>query len=447
MGNSYRRVGKSGKPRYTAIYLDARGRRRSVGTYRTKKLADRAWQDAEAAIAEGRFGDPRRGRMLFRNYVEKTWFPNHQLEITTRERYSYMIAKHLMPEFGATRMSDVLPEHVRTWITDMKSAGASASTIADSKTILSAIFTTALNDQIVYLHPCRGVKSPPVPRKPRTIVTPEQFDEIYAALPSADAQLLLETDIETGLRWGELTELRPADLDAPTRMLTVSRAVVQVTPSADSEGERFVVKEYPKDKEYRRLKLSPQIAAKLTAHISANDLRRTDLIFSLDRMVPPRERIPTPIPEREDVGRTEPNSAGRRYRHGTLTGYSLGRCKCEHCSRAYADYRAARRAAGKDHPRSPRTVESDGHVPRGWFRYHVWKPALDHASLNFTVRVHDLRHAHASWLLAGGTDIQVVKERLGHSSLRTTERYLHTLPDADESALDWASPLTVETSL
>lgn len=85
--------------------------------------------------------------------------------------------------------------------------------------------------------------------------------------------------------------------------------------------------------------------------------------------------------------------------------------------------------------RSPRTVESDGHVPRSWFRYHVWKPAVGRAKLNFRVRVHDLRHAHASWLLAGGTDIQVVKERLGHGSLRATERYLHTLPDADESAL------------
>ena len=50
--------------------------------------------------------------------------------------------------------------------------------------------------------------------------------------------------------------------------------------------------------------------------------------------------------------------------------------------------------------------------------------------------LHDLRHAHASWLLAGGADLQVVKQRLGHGSLRTTERYLHTLPDADETALD-----------
>ena len=49
---------------------------------------------------------------------------------------------------------------------------------------------------------------------------------------------------------------------------------------------------------------------------------------------------------------------------------------------------------------------------------------------------HDLRHAHASWLLAGGADLQVVKERLGHASIATTEKYLHSLPDADETAPD-----------
>ncbi|MDX6296081.1 MAG: hypothetical protein QOH50_5411 [Kribbellaceae bacterium] len=49
---------------------------------------------------------------------------------------------------------------------------------------------------------------------------------------------------------------------------------------------------------------------------------------------------------------------------------------------------------------------------------------------------HDLRHAHASWLLAGGADLQVVKERLGHLKISTTERYLHSLPNADETALD-----------
>ena len=53
---------------------------------------------------------------------------------------------------------------------------------------------------------------------------------------------------------------------------------------------------------------------------------------------------------------TEPDEKGRRYRHGTLTAYNAGKCRCEHCRGAYASYRARRRAQGKDeagihHPR------------------------------------------------------------------------------------------------
>ena len=101
-------------------------------------------------------------------------------------------------------MADIFPEHIREWIAWMQREGRSAWTIQYCKSsILNSIFTTALNDQVTYIHPCRGVKIPTVPATPRTIVTPEQFDAIYAALPGADAQLLVETAIETGLRWGE----------------------------------------------------------------------------------------------------------------------------------------------------------------------------------------------------------------------------------------------------
>jgi site-specific recombinase XerD len=69
------------------------------------------------------------------------------------------------------------------------------------------------------------------------------------------------------------------------------------------------------------------------------------------------------------------------------------------------------------------------------FRRQIWKPATEAADLEISIRIHDLRHAHASWLLAGGADLQIVKERLGHASIATTARYLHTLPTADETAL------------
>lgn len=222
--------------------------------------------------------------------------------------------------------------------------GRSAWTIQYCKTsILSSIFTTALNDQITYIHPCRGVRIPTLPATVRTIVTPEQFDVIYEALPDADTQLLVETAIESGLRWGELAELRVNDLDLVSRMLTVSRKVIEVNREFHPEGKRFLVKHYPKDKEYRRLKLSPQIVAKLKAHAQAHNLGPGGLLFAR------RPSLPAPlhaIIQPEALGFTAANEAGRQYRHGTLSAYN-----------------AANAAASTADARSPTTGPSAGQPP------------------------------------------------------------------------------------
>jgi integrase len=441
MGFVRTRVSGDGQTRYIALYADVKGRQRSAGTYATDAQARRAWQKAEDKISEGRLGDARRGRQKFRRYVEEQWLPHHQMEARTRENYTYYLGKHILPVFGTMRLVEILPVDVREWVTDLKNAGVSPTVIRSCFAILSAVFTTAFNDQLTALHPCRGVKTPPVPKKMRAIVTPAQFDEIHARLPNETARLLVETDIETGLRWGELTELRPADIDTFSRVLTVSRVVLELVPKFHPEGGRFLIKQYPKDREHRRLKLNSHVTNAITAHIKTNKIGRKDLLFPLgllDRAAAAADATSETL----DLGLTEPNGVGRVYRHGTITAYSMAPCRCEHCRRAYAVYRATRRAAGKDNPRTPRSAgDPAGHIPRSWFRHHIWQPTLTAADLPLQVRPHDLRHAHASWLLAGGADLQIVKERLGHGTITTTEQYLHTLNGADDTALSALSSI------
>ena len=75
-------------------------------------------------------------------------------------------------------------------------------------------------------------------------------------------------------------------------------------------------------------------------------------------------------------------------------------------------------------------------LSRNNFRTKYWAAAVTAAKIPQTVTFHNLRAAHASWLLAGGADIIVVQERLGHRQIQTTQQYTGTLPDAGKRALE-----------
>jgi integrase len=53
------------------------------------------------------------------------------------------------------------------------------------------------------------------------------------------------------------------------------------------------------------------------------------------------------------------------------------------------------------------------------------------------IRFHDLRHAHATHLLASGIHRKVASERLGHSKIGITlDLYSHVLPGMQEDAAE-----------
>jgi integrase len=90
-----------------------------------------------------------------------------------------------------------------------------------------------------------------------------------------------------------------------------------------------------------------------------------------------------------------------------------------------------------------------GHLWYSGFRQLVWEPAVDKAMdaalcenegltpLTMRPHIHDLRHSHASWLIAAGVPLPYIQARLGHESVNTTVGvYGHLVPDAHATMAD-----------
>jgi hypothetical protein len=141
---------------------------------------------------------------------------------------------------------------------------------------------------------------------------------------------------------------------------------------------------------------------------------------------------------------TRPDGTTRSGEHGRPNTFSLG-CRCAHCTYANTRYSRERREARRVAERGDPTPRRRGPAPKKppaarepwlspqWWGDVVWRPALERAGLQW-LHWHDLRHAHATWLLAAGVPVRTVQKRLGHRHLATTEIYLGELTDTDDVA-------------
>jgi integrase len=78
---------------------------------------------------------------------------------------------------------------------------------------------------------------------------------------------------------------------------------------------------------------------------------------------------------------------------------------------------------------------ADGSPMQPTFITHEWVRTISGTALP-RVRFHDLRHAHATHMLASGVHPKVASERLGHSKVGITlDLYSHVMPGMQEDAV------------
>ena len=212
-----------------AFYRDPTGRERSAGTFASKR-GGRASRRRRGGRARGRQLDrPGRARSRSGTTSSRRWWPSRHLEVSTRAGYRCYLDKHFLPFFGRCRWRTSCPRPCRPGSPKLP-VGPVGARVVKYHVMLHSVFKRAVRDRVILHNPC---VRPSCPRSCSRSAHPHAGGVRRGCSPRSPSRYvaLVLTDIETGLRWGELIALRPRHIDFLRRTHSPSRR-----PSSRSPG-------------------------------------------------------------------------------------------------------------------------------------------------------------------------------------------------------------------
>lgn len=392
--------------RFTGYYRDRHNRRHSAGTFSTK---DEALKQAQSVEKSGIIGGLQTGLTL-QAYLTR-WLPKADLLPLTKKTYESVLTLHVLPLLGRKRVGEITRVHIREMLEELRQQGVGASTREQAKSALGSALKALVEADQLDSNPTHKIKIKKLDSNElRNILEPTEFKEIVSHLQTPTARLFATFLALSGARYGEATELRVKDLNLKNNEVYLQRRVNDLG-AKHNNGERFRVVEATKSGHRRAVVVAPDLAEALRKHVEEHGLGKNDLLFSKSLVISSNQSTVTIVRNKQSG-----------VVHGTVYGYTHGKCRCDECRSALRDYRRKQRQM-KDKKEKELYNKSD-HLPRDTWR-RAWGKAIEASGLGWSPRTHDLRHANATLMLKNGIDIHEVKARLGHSSIRTTERYLH----------------------
>lgn len=189
----------------------------------------------------------RRARSNCRTTRWGGWQAERRLEPRTRELYTLLLRRRVLPYLGERALKLISSQTVRTWRTELLSSGRSELTAAKSYRLLRAMLNTAVReDQLIRENPCRIRGYDKEPTTERPIASVPQVYRLADSMPKRYRTLVLFAAF-TGLRWGELIALRRSDLNLDTGCVRVWRKFAELQtgrrvagPPKSASGRRTV---------------------------------------------------------------------------------------------------------------------------------------------------------------------------------------------------------------
>jgi integrase len=340
------------------------------------------WQRPQRAAPPARTG-----KLTFGQWAETAITRRTRANERTKDDYRRDLERHFSGLL-ARPLDEIDDDDVVEWLeeraeTVFKGRVMSGKTIRNLYGFASSLYVDALAQ-----HPPLVVRNPfggrltdiaAVRTEDMVFLTPQEFTVVLRHVRE-EYRPLIRLLAGTGLRFGEATALtvRDVELLARRKTLTVTKAWKRTDSSTWVIGE-------PKTRRSRRtLSLSPELVETLTPLWAGR--RGDELLF--------------------------PGAGGGRLPHIEVykRGWAPAVARAQVCDAHYGPQLNKR---GK-----PKLLPD---------------PCDCAGTIDKAPRIHDLRHSHASWLIADGVHSAAISRRLGHSSITiTVDRYGHLDPALDD---------------
>ncbi len=257
------------------VFINHKGKRRSkkIGS---KKAANSVKREVEARLAKGELGMLREKCPTVAKYG-KQWLksPLRQWSDGTALNYESIFKRHVEKHLGSKRLDEIKRRDVKEFIGKLD--GLSSARKRSILAVLSGLFKSAADDEIVQTNPCQDTAEHCGNEAVRDVVTltaeeVQTFLENAAALPIAPYTLFLVA-VRTGLRVSELSALRWADIDLENCFLEVNRSYYHRTKTYGP----------PKNKKTRKVDLTPatvEALRTLQAQRKVVNIGGDDLVFA-----------------------------------------------------------------------------------------------------------------------------------------------------------------------
>jgi integrase len=266
----YYREGANGRT-YIVWYQGTDGKARFENVQGGERDAVKARAKIIDRMAHGYKVQP--SRLKMKDYSIQ-WLEGQHHRPKTMSTYKWAIDRHIVPQLGWRRVSEMDVHKVAGFIAHMKKEGYKAWTINNALTPLRLILKRAVRDGLIAVDPFPLLERNERPKADQRKMEILDTDEIQMFLGAATDwyRPLLATALFTGMRRGELLNLKWSEVD-------LDDGIIHVTDSKTAAGVREVILIPSLEKILRRHKLAQHQGATYVFETHEGRQMRGDVVL------------------------------------------------------------------------------------------------------------------------------------------------------------------------